>query len=564
MPEVLIGHIRRAHGLLTLVAVISLTFSSAAPPSSYSVRAAEANGIGRFLSRVTPFGGIIVGLRHRNRVYRSSERFIRDRNQYYDGLRETARQQLLNREIVTLRKSQVAAYVKLVNMIEHERSVTHEVAETRKREARQAFHRRLENAVLYAISGTRLAQDLFTAVRQGIGSAQDLLKHAANSLSEGQVGILGDLNRVRRVASSMSQIAGVIGGRTGSRLQRLSQRIIRSMDAPQMAAGQIIASIQLDLAEIDGVVFELSQRGRAPSAGDIKEALGISHLPRGGEGGAGGEIAIDAIVTILSKLDVRGGSISEEARAKLQAGLVARCALASKAFQEQLAAMRNPNASSGSSEETCDDLDGLLDFEEDVEESKSEGQPHPSAPETPPEPTATDTPPIVTASGQFPEALTGNTNTSPPLGTQFELTADLNKRTISGTLNGGRTSTGLEVQCVDPEDSSVVVEVALANYTDAYTASFSGGLDPDSGDFSLTIKPQGNTTAIYAQPFAHPDCSHLNSQSPPGATGWAGEGTVSGYVTRDGSIELTTSWTSFGTTIGVTGSWSGSGSVTPP
>jgi len=88
--------------------------------------------------------------------------------------------------------------------------------------------------------------------------------------------------------------------------------------------------------------------------------------------------------------------------------------------------------------------------------------------------------------------------------------------------------------------------------------------NPESGDFEVSIRPKGATTDRKTTPYTVESCVHLNDQPAPGSTGWTGNGTISGYVTKDGSIELTTSWTSMGGQIQVTGSWSGAGTVEDP
>jgi len=89
------------------------SYASCSSPRCHSlsmVTAVAQRGLSGRISRVIPFAGVLVGWKHRNRVYRSAEDFIRDRNRYYDALRDTARQQLVQRQQLGLRTSQVAAY----------------------------------------------------------------------------------------------------------------------------------------------------------------------------------------------------------------------------------------------------------------------------------------------------------------------------------------------------------------------------------------------------------------------------------------------------------------------
>ena len=527
----------------------------------------EARGIGGRLSKVIPFAGVVVGWSRRNRVYRDANRFIRDRNTYYDGLRETARQQLINREIRSLRTSQVAAYVKVVALIEQERTAVHDVAEARKRGARSEFHRRLEDAAIFAVSGTRLAQELFRSMRDGVGTAQDVLNRVLNKLTTGGTDTLQDIQRIRKIAERVSVVAGVVGGKAGDRLQLASERIIQVIDKSQMEVTTLLSEVQGELADLDQTLETLSLVGRVPNAGEIKEYLKSRYLP-GDEGGSSGdvdstEVSLDAISSVLSQLEVGDGSLRDEAKQALRQVFVARCAALSQAYQQQLKALQKKESAPPEDEI---DVSGppCLEIKPGDLKEKSE-----SATTTQPEPVETEEPeqevlPKITANGEFPETLSGMTNTSRPLGTSFTLAADYATGTISGTLSGGRTTSGNPVTCVDAEDSSIVMDTAYVDYIDAYKASFSGSIDTESGDFSLTIKPSGSTSDRMTTPFTHENCTHLNGQAAPGSGGWTGDGKISGYVTKDGSIELTTQWTSFGGNIGVTGTWSGVGTVETP
>lgn len=176
-------------------------------------------------------------------------------------------------------------------------------------------------------------------------------------------------------------------------------------------------------------------------------------------------------------------------------------------------------------------------------------------------------PPRVTASGTLAEAMSGALNTSHPMGTSFQLTADFAAGTISGSLEGSRTSTpGGWMNCFDPGDPSVEFDRIDVNTTESYTASFSGALDPETGEFSIAISPVGGTSGTKVSLFTHERCLNLNSKPYSGDQGWNGEGTISGGVSRDGGIEFSTSWTYswFKGEVEVTGSWSGNGFVEQP
>jgi hypothetical protein len=181
------------------------------------------------------------------------------------------------------------------------------------------------------------------------------------------------------------------------------------------------------------------------------------------------------------------------------------------------------------------------------------------------EPTATEeTLPIIVASGSFSEQITGTVHPDKPLGITFKLTADFAQGSVTGNLSGGRTTSGNPFNCVDSADQSILRDTAYVDYTDAYTANFNGALNPENGEFSLKISPKGATTDRMTTPFTKEGCLHLNGQPAPGSIGWTGNGTISGFIDRDGYIEFTTHWTSYGGNIEVSGSWNGGGEVVTP
>jgi hypothetical protein len=273
-------------------------------------------------------------------------------------------------------------------------------------------------------------------------------------------------------------------------------------------------------------------------------------------------IPLQAIATLLSEIKAGDGSLKDEARRALNAGFAARCAYYSSALKSQIKKLNNSDQPESSAENTDPQckavnpknqeesgtlLDEFLDYEEDGEEKKEEK-------------------PFISASGTISEAMSGALNSTNPMGTTFQLTADYSTGTISGTLTGSRTSTpGGWMNCYDPEDPSREFDRIDVNTTESYQANFSGALDTETGEFSIAFTPVGGTTAEKVSLFTHERCLNLNSKQYSGVGGWTGQGTISGGVSKDGGIELNTSWTYswFKGEVNVSGSWSGNGIVSP-
>ncbi|HET7009518.1 MAG TPA: hypothetical protein VFI11_01980 [Anaerolineales bacterium] len=305
------------------------------------VRAAPRRQV---IGNVVPFLGVFVGWSHRNRVYRDAESFIADRNRYYDALRDTARRQLAEREIAGLRTSQVAAYTKLVALIERNRQAEVAQAEARKREARQAFHRRLESVLLQRILGTGTLQRLFGALSRGVNSSQGLLDEALNKVSGGGGGFLAEIERVRKIARDVESVAGIVGGKTGNGLRRTAGRIAATIERPQQLIQADLERVRQEIGELGATIDALARSGRTPSAGALAEGLLLR--PPGGSD----DPAVEAVSAILSRLAVGDGSLRDQARAAIQAGFVGRCSTFVNEFRQALARLEeSPDAAEASS-----------------------------------------------------------------------------------------------------------------------------------------------------------------------------------------------------------------------
>ena len=281
------------------------------------------------LSNVVPLVGFFVGWSHRNRVYRQAEEFITDRNDYYDHLRDTARQQLVNRDVGGLRSSQVAAYTKLVAMIEDHRQAELAVAEASKNEARQAFNQRVQGILTQRLIGIGMVQRVFGAVTKGVNTSQNLLDNAIQGLSGGAGGVLGDIQRIQGIAHDVERWAAVIGGPTGAGLRAAAGRIAGALGHPQDVIRADLEKVQPDLQNIQDTVDTLARAGRTPSAGAL--ASGLVFGPAASE-----DPAVQAVTILVSKLSVGDGSLKDQAQAALDAGFVGRCTAIAEAYRAAL------------------------------------------------------------------------------------------------------------------------------------------------------------------------------------------------------------------------------------
>ena len=316
------GRVRRLF-LLGLALALLVTSGPGLP--------AQAAPPSQGMTTIVPVLGVLVGWSHRNRIYHDANAFIADRNRYYDSLRDTARQQLADREIGGLRPSQVAAYTKLVALIEGNRQAEIAVAEARKREARSAFNRRIEALVAQRLLGTGAIQRVFGALTRGINTSQGLLDTAIDKVSGGGGGILAEVEAIRTTARDVELVSGLIGGRAGAGLRRTAGRIATTIERSRESITSDLVQVKDDLSELGTAVDTLARAGRMPSAGAVIERMVVR--PPGGSD----DPSVEAVAILISTLAVGDGSLKDQARAAIEAGFVGRCIGFADAYRQSLA-----------------------------------------------------------------------------------------------------------------------------------------------------------------------------------------------------------------------------------
>jgi hypothetical protein len=334
--------------ILSLLTVAALLWP-VMPAGQGSV--AEAAPAGGGISNVVPLVGVLVGWDHRNKIYREANNFIADRNTYYDQLRDTARRQLIEREIGGLRTSQVAAYVKLVAVTEQRRSAEIAVAETFKREARAAFHDRLESAVLQHLLGAGAVQRLLGAMVKGVDRGQGFLDTALGNLAGQGGGVLAEVERIRSTARDVEAVASAVGGRSGQGLRGAAARVAQTIERPRDVIRADLEKVQGDLAQLGDTLRTLQAAGRTPTAGALATELVIR--PPGGSG----DPSAQAVAILVSRLGVGNPNLKEQARAAIQAGFVARCTALASGYRAALARLNTGEISNAQAVAPCQAID---------------------------------------------------------------------------------------------------------------------------------------------------------------------------------------------------------------
>lgn len=354
---------------VAIVALIAIPVSMLAP--TQRVQAA-----GGFVSDLLPFFGIVSGLKARNRVYRTANAYIDEKQAYYDKLRAKAREQLGAREIGGLRDSQVAAYVKVVMLIEGERKTMIDFSESEKRGARKEFIDRVESTIMNRVLASGTATRVLGALSKGVRSSRDLVNGALDELAGGGSGTLADVQRVRRIASRVTMAGGLIGGKTGERMRAIGGRIVQTIDRPTAEIKAGLDQAREELGELESAVEDLQARGVRPTASQAARDVAISVAT-----GEEADPAIAAIVNLLTgKAGREGGTFRGRAREALISAFVARCAEIGRRFREAITELEVEAAGEGADNPTafsiCREIDlDKIAQESDVDEAEATSEP---------------------------------------------------------------------------------------------------------------------------------------------------------------------------------------------
>ncbi|MCJ7715624.1 MAG: hypothetical protein MUO54_03775, partial [Anaerolineales bacterium] len=301
------------HLVLVLVMVL---------PSTMTIGVTEVQAGGGWF----PLVGLVGGLIKRNKVYTVANSFIKEKAQYYDALRDTARQQLLDRELTYgqghgLRDNQVAAYSKVVALIEQERDSMYDFAESEKKAARNEFMDAIQDEITNRMLATTPATAILGAMQNGLNSSQGFLDAALNKLTGGGGGFLEDVAKVKRIAERMTIAGQLIGGDFGNKIRSLGTNVVDLINKPTAEIEAGLIQVQGDLGALGDLVSEAQAKGYTPTASQTTREV-VIHLVSGEEG----DPAIAAIADMLVAKHGGGGDFRDRAKAILLGNASARCA----------------------------------------------------------------------------------------------------------------------------------------------------------------------------------------------------------------------------------------------
>ncbi len=225
---------------------------------------ARAGGLLLPVQLVHAFGRSIAA---RNRVYREANSLEKEKNELYDAYRETIRSQLIAGDIATSGRSQAQVYLRLVPIIENERSAVMAYLESEKRRARAEFHRRATAQVLTALAHSSIGKRLIGRMRTSLDRMRESAANAKAALESGDPFdvIVDRLQQRLGDAPELRRLAAMVGGAAGERLDSALGGLLTRLST--LSAGGATA--------IDEVINEIDRA----SAG-LDAASSASYVPR--------------------------------------------------------------------------------------------------------------------------------------------------------------------------------------------------------------------------------------------------------------------------------------------
>jgi len=331
--------------LVTLLCVLLSAPLSPAYARPFATPSQDIN-----ISGVVPGARLLVGWLGRNRTYKSAEEFIQERTEYYDALRATLRKQLLERDISKLRSSQLAAYIKEVNLIEGERASALAFAESIKKGARRDFNEAVKQELLNRIMATGMMTKVFTAINTGLGQAQSFVDGIIQELQTGRS--IGDsITKLSCLTNQLTVATSLFGGSYSAGIRSNLENITGRLKEQANLTQQGLEEMRSDLSSFQQKVSALQQQGRLPASSQVGTDLALQLVGLGE-----GTPETEAILGLLGR---RSGLSVEQVRergtAMLQAGYVARCRVKAARISEEIKRLQNQDLG-GEAGSLCDEV----------------------------------------------------------------------------------------------------------------------------------------------------------------------------------------------------------------
>jgi hypothetical protein len=213
---------------------------------------------------------------------------------------------------------------------------------------------------------------LIKAISSGIRAAQGRLDEALGHLAGQSGGFLGEIAKVRRQAARMHVLAGAIGGRSGRQIARTMSGLVRTIDNTTGTFTEPLKGVNAELGDMADMIESLESKNLVAMGAETPNDFVIRLINADAD-----DPVLDAILGVLDQKSGRGdGSIREQARQKILAGFIIRCARMGSQYQALLSEMEagidSDGEGGGRDVSLCQAVADLMEEGKDLESAVQE------------------------------------------------------------------------------------------------------------------------------------------------------------------------------------------------
>ncbi|MDJ0768031.1 MAG: hypothetical protein QNJ12_04525 [Ilumatobacter sp.] len=235
--------------------------------------------------QVLAFANVVGGMFQRQRVYRNAAEVQDEIRAYYDGLIDTARAALRDRDLAHT-GSQLGTYVRMVASLEVEKEAALQLLEDDKRGARNTFRNTLNQQLPSLLLAIPAVRETAQVLHGNLGELRDVLTATRAAVAEGRPSALLDLATHRARLDQFAALMATIGGQPGRDLANAVGALGQRLQQLEAAGDQVADEIDGGLAEAqqqvelawDRLGLQLEQEVR-PASTSLFGGLGEVRIP---------------------------------------------------------------------------------------------------------------------------------------------------------------------------------------------------------------------------------------------------------------------------------------------
>ncbi len=286
---------RRLVMTLLILSLLLSDLGSFAPAGP--VPEAEASFLG--LNAINALGNLISATNRRNRIYNDARVTQQDMNAYYDSLISTAREQLVDRELMGAEdQGQAWVYIKLTNALRAENAAVTQQIEAQKNQARQQFNHALGQEILNILIKSPGGQKIIKNVRDTIGGLREaaLAVQAALNANRPEAVIqqlVDDYTEKMNLLPGIQQEVRNLGSSVGSKLDQALGGVLSQAEHVMTDVAGELGQTLTQLDQFDAFVAGYQEQVRTP-VNLIEEGDILHHIHGVDQVNAGFDVAVQA------------------------------------------------------------------------------------------------------------------------------------------------------------------------------------------------------------------------------------------------------------------------------